>query len=55
MLPIDEKGAYFEIIGASHITKECPHKLIIQSTPDGNDDKKKEIKEKKKKMLSLLK
>ena len=48
MLPIDEKGAYFEIIGASHITKECPHKLIIQSTPDGNDDKKKKKSKKKK-------
>ena len=52
MLPCDEQGVYFEIIGASHITKECPHKLIVKNIiPETEKDKDK----KKKKMLSLLK
>ena len=50
MLPCDEQGVYFEIIGASHITKECPHKLIIKNIiPENEKDKEKDKKKKKSK------
>ena len=46
--PIDEKGNYLEIIGASHITRETPHQLIIaniSSNPNPKDKKSKKKEE----------
>ena len=45
--PIDEKGNYLEIIGASLITRETPHQLIIANV-SSNTNQKKDKKSKKK-------
>ena len=56
MQPCDEQGVYFEIIGASHITKESPHKLIIKNIiqEDNNDKDKKKKKQKQKKKNEIV-
>ena len=48
VIPYGETGAYLEIVGISHVTRETTHKLIVSSDMDSNDKDDKIKKGKKK-------